>query len=220
MPIVVNGRQLGVAQNGLFNDQNTSPIPGGRLWKEAAVTWNAMRAAFVAQGGNPGDFVPAGPNSSARNRAFQDYVWKLYLKGGNPAARPYTSNHGWGIAVDVKTPVAASWILRNGAKFGWSHDEGQRVGEWWHYRYIGLTAAQLKAVTRAATPMSWLTSNERRWCKEYDKLRREHRDPNRQAALREAMTAQRKRIWREAQQGGWDKNNRRKRYQSLLARTR
>jgi hypothetical protein len=26
---------------------------------------------------------------------------------------------------------------KHGGEFGWSHAEGQRVGEWWHYIYVG-----------------------------------------------------------------------------------
>lgn len=219
MPVFVNGRRLGVAHNGIFSTANTDPIPGGRLWPEAALTWNAMRRDFIAAGGRPSDFVPAGPNSSSRGRAYQDYVWRLYLRGGNPAARPYTSNHGWGIAVDVKTRAAAAWILRHGAKYGWSHDEGLRVGEWWHFRYVGASKATLRRL-RKGPGMAWLTPAERRWCRELDRLRHSHRDAGRQRVLVRVLTVQRKRIYREAQRTGWDKANRRRRYRSLLARTR
>src|SRR4051812_37138485 len=110
MPVAIRGRLLGVEQNGVFSSSNTDPIPGGRLWPEAALTWNAMRAAYVADGGIASDFVPAGPNSSARSREAQDFFWSHQPP---PAARPYTSNHGWAIAVDVKTRQAAAWLLRN-----------------------------------------------------------------------------------------------------------
>ena len=65
-PTIINGRALGVAQNGVFDDANTDAIPGGRLWPEAALTWNAMRAAYIAAGGSPASFVPRGAASSAR----------------------------------------------------------------------------------------------------------------------------------------------------------
>src|SRR5262245_40489071 len=107
MPVEVHGRQLGVQHNGVFTDANTNPIPKGRLWPEAALTWNAMRAAYIADGGNPDNFVPAGPNSSARGRPAQDYFWRNQPPA---AARPYTSNHGWAIAVDVKTRAAVNWM--------------------------------------------------------------------------------------------------------------
>lgn len=209
MPVVVNGRMLGVEFNGVFTDANTDPIPGGRLWPEAAASWNAMRAAFIAAGGRPGDFVPAGPNSSARGRPAQDYFWTHQPP---PAARPYTSNHGWAIAVDVLTRAAAAFIMAHGARFGWSWDEGQRVGEWWHFRYVG-------GFKPARDPLRALTRTERRWVRELDTLRRERRDIGRRRVLVRELTKQRKGIWKAAQTGGWDKLRRRERYRILLSRT-
>lgn len=219
MPVLVNGRELGVASNGVFTEANTDPIPGGRLWPEAALTWNAMRAAYIADGGHPDDFMPAGPVSSARPRSAQDHFWRNQPP---PAAPPYTSNHGWGIAVDVKTRQAAAWITRNGARFGWSHDEGLRVGEWWHMRYVGASKALLRKL--AADPFAGYTVAERRWIREYDRLRKSPTAPRR-AVLRRVMTEQRKRIWKLAQPAssggdgkGWTRT-RTRRYRSLLART-
>jgi 7-cyano-7-deazaguanine synthase in queuosine biosynthesis len=66
---------------------------------------------------------------------------------------------------------------------------------------------------------SGYTDAERRWMKEYDTLVRQKKDKDRRRVLRRAMTTQRKKIWKAAQQSGWDKANRRARYKSLLART-
>ena len=140
------------------------------------------------------------------------------------AARPGTSNHGWGIAVDVKTKQAAAWIMRNGAPYGWSHDEGARVGEWWHFRYVGAPKATLRRL--AHDPFAGYTKSERRWVREYDRLVRTHSDPQRRTVLRTVMKTQRKRIWRLSQPRGrggdgkgWTRL-RTRRYASLLARTR
>ena len=158
MPTFVNGRALGVSSNGAFDQSNTDPIPGGRLWPEAAVTWNAMRKAALASGIQPWEFVPAGPNSSARSRPAQSFFWRNQPP---PAAPPFTSNHGWGIAVDVATRRAAAWILAHGSKFGWSWDEGRRVGEWWHFRYVGVSRARLMAIRSAVNPLKGLSTRER-----------------------------------------------------------
>jgi GH24 family phage-related lysozyme (muramidase) len=70
------------------------------------------------------------------------------------------------------------------------------------------------------------TKSETRWIREYDKLRREDRDPDRRRVLRRVMKRQRKRVWRAAENDprgrirGWRKANRRARYRSLLSRTR
>jgi hypothetical protein len=209
-PVEIGRRSLGVQRNGVFTEANTAPIPGGRLWTEAAGAWNDMRAAAIENGVAPSDFVPCGPVSSARPLAAQRWFWAHRPPA---AAFPGTSNHGWGLAVDVKTRAAAAWILAHGERFGWSWDEGSRVGEWWHFRYVGGYVAR-------PDRLAHLTSEERRWVSEYDRLRRERRDPERRRVLRRVMRRRRRGIWAEAHRTGWDVKNREKRYRSLLARTK
>lgn len=210
---MVNGRSLGVARNGVFTAANTDPIPGGKLWPEAALTWNAMRAAYVADGGNPGDFAPAGSASSARSKPQQTFFWNNQPPA---AAFPGTSNHGWGLAVDVKTRQAAAWLMRNAERFGWSWDEGRRVGEWWHFRYVGASKALLRRLRR--DPLAGYTPSEKRWIREYDKLKRENRDLRRRQVLRIVMRQQAERIEAAAERSGWTRV-RRRRHKSLKART-
>jgi hypothetical protein len=210
-PVLINGRPLGVERNGDFTDANTAPIPGGRLWTEAARAWIDMRAAAIEAGVAPADFVPAGPASSARSVAAQRYFW---AHRPPPAAVPGTSNHGWGLAVDVRTRIAAAWILSHGHRFGWSWDEGRRVGEWWHFRYVG----GYRPRPRRRFPH--LRREERRWVVEYDRLHAAGRDLERRRVLRTAMRTRRREIWREAQRTGWDVGQRRRRYRTLLARTK
>jgi hypothetical protein len=224
MPVIVNGRALGVEHNGVFSDANTDPIPGGRLWPEAALTYNAMVAAYVADGGSVAKTVPAGPRSSARTLAAQR---EFYAHQPPPAAFPGTSNHGWAIAVDEKFREFVAWLHRNAHLFGWSHDEGARVGEWWHWRYVGASKALLAKLRREASKWAHYTPSELRWIREYDTLLKQDRDRARRLVLRRVMEAQRKRVWREAQPKskggdgrGWDYANRRARYESLLARSK
>jgi hypothetical protein len=209
-PVLINGRMLGVQTNGLFTDDNTLAIPGGRLWSEAARSWRDMRTAAIEAGIPPAAFVPNGPASSARSVAQQRY---FYAHRPPAAAVPGTSNHGWGLAVDVKTRVAAAWILSHGHKFGWSWDEGSRVGEWWHFRYVG-------GYRPRPLRFAHLTREERRWVLEYDRLRAHARDLQRRRVLRGVMRRRRKAIWAEARRTGWDANRRRERYLTLLARTK
>ena len=214
-PITVNGRQLGVERNGVFGAHNTANIAGGRLWSGnrgdvgAARAWNDARKAYIKAGGRPGDFMPNGPRSSARDVAAQQF---FFDNRPPAAAKPGTSNHGWGLAVDVNSRAAAAWLLLHGTKFGFSHDEGARVNEWWHYRYVGGYKPRLDGLAH-------LTRHERKLCRELDRLRRARRDvPRRREIVRE-LAEQRKRIWREAQKSGWKARNRQARYRSLLART-
>lgn len=220
-PTLINGRMLGVERNGIFTAENTDPIPGGRLWPEAALTWNAMQAAFIADGGDPDHFRPGGPASSARSIAQQEHFW---ANQPPPAAAVGTSNHGWGIAVDVPFADAQAWLMRNSERFGWSWDEGRRVGERWHFRYVGASPALLRTLKR--DPLAGYTPSEKRWIREYDALRRAgHADSQRARVLRRVMGEQRQRIFRAAQPvhmggdgHGWTRL-RKRRYAALKART-
>jgi predicted chitinase len=84
--------------------------------------------------------------------------------------------------------------------------------------------ACLSAVSRVdcrPDPLWAHTGRERRWIREYDALVRAGKgDSARAEALRDAMRAQRKRIWRAASTSGWDRRARRPRYRSLFVRSR
>jgi hypothetical protein len=74
--------------------------------------------------------------SSYRTYAEQVYLYRLYLEGrGNLAAVPGTSNHGWGVAVDLAAEWMRSWIDDHGARYGWRKTEA--FSEWWHVNFIG-----------------------------------------------------------------------------------
>jgi hypothetical protein len=66
----------------------------------------------------------------------QVYFWNLYRSGrGNLAARPGTSNHGWGLAIDLKGH-RSRWIVDQiGAKYGFSKSWSDAPGEWWHIKF-------------------------------------------------------------------------------------
>lgn len=119
-----------MASNGRLSASELSPIPGGELRKDAAAAWNAP--------GGPADagLRPTGSMSSYRTYDEQLYFWNLYQSGrGNLAAYPGTSNHGWGVAVDLAEPWMADWMRDHGAKYGWKKTEA--FSEWWHYNYVG-----------------------------------------------------------------------------------
>lgn len=171
-----------------------------------------MRAEIIRLGGPA--IRPLGANSSYRLYAVQLRFWNLYRSGrGNVAAYPGTSNHGWGKAVDVATQQMAAWIRRVGPRFGWSHAEGARVGEWWHFTYVG------GYVPRKPDPLRFLTAHERRIVREYRRLRAIKRPTAAQVRRRKAcwrwLRDQRKRIWRAAEKSGWNRAHRRRRYALL-----
>lgn len=51
-------------------------------------------------------------------------------------AYPGTSNHGWGIAVDIGPRKVQCWMKENGVKYGWSWYEGRAAKEDWHFTYV------------------------------------------------------------------------------------
>lgn len=107
-----------------------APIAGGSLARDAAASWNLMNCEARKAGV---ELRPLGPSSSYRTYATQVEFWNLYQRGGNPAAHPGTSNHGWGRAVDLADPDGMRPVFdRIAHKYGWSHAEGARVGEKWH----------------------------------------------------------------------------------------
>ena len=124
-----------MAQNGRFPDSQLAAIPGGRLAREAAANWIALRA----KGGKElGIWIsPLGPQSSYRTFGQQQHFWDLYRSGrGNLAARPGSSNHGWGNAVDLAHPPTMRKVIdRFGAPYGWRW--GEVTSESWHVTYRG-----------------------------------------------------------------------------------
>ena len=66
-------------------------------------------------------------------------AWEKYkYANGNLASNPSnavgcTSNHGWGIAIDVTNSGAKKFIRNNGEKYGWWW--GEAPSEDWHFTY-------------------------------------------------------------------------------------
>lgn len=161
------------SSNGRIPASELSAIPGGHLRHDAARAWIDMRD-FI--GRKHGVWIqPTGPNSSYRTYAAQEYFWSLYVSGrGNLAAHPGTSNHGWGVAVDVATPQMVFYIRMYGARFGWRKTEA--FSEWWHYNYVG----GYKPVPRAKPLPKALNRRDRNFSKKliYHRHRRSVEAPS------------------------------------------
>ena len=151
-------------QNGRFANQDLAAIPGGRLAKEAAANWLALRA----EGGKRlGIWIaPLGSRSSYRTFAEQQHFWNLFQAGkGNSAARPGTSNHGWGNAVDLADPPSMRRVIdRLGAPYGWHWGEAP-VPTTSRSRGSSTTMTTIRATrTRRRSPSKTTTSREEgRW---------------------------------------------------------
>jgi GH24 family phage-related lysozyme (muramidase) len=84
---------------------------------------------------------------------------------------------------------------------------------------IALMRRGAAAAPARRDPLADLTPTERRWCREYDRLKASNQGLARRRALRSAMLAQRRRVWQAGHGHGWDAHHRRERYHALLART-
>jgi hypothetical protein len=103
--------------------------PGGKLDSSIVANFDAMVAAAKKDG------VNLQINSAHRSRAEQERLYAAYLNGtGNLAAKPGTSNHEKGQAIDFKnTPGAYDWLAKNAEKYGFKN----LPGEPWHYSPTG-----------------------------------------------------------------------------------
>jgi D-alanyl-D-alanine carboxypeptidase len=122
-------------QNGRLPASALAPILAGQLAKDGyvAASWNAMNVEARRLGV---ELRPTGSRSSYRTYADQEYFWNEYQAGrGNLAARPGTSNHGMGLAVDVATQQMRQMIDRIGRKYGWAKEWSDAPSEWWHLRH-------------------------------------------------------------------------------------
>ena len=140
-PSFDGARQWGGYPNGLIPPSAMCDLglPGHRLRCDAAAAYRAMAAAFAADRGE----------SLCITDSYRTYASQLRLYGEKPAlaAVPGTSNHGWGLAVDLcggierfGTPQYA-WLVANAGRFGWLHpewaDPGNGREEPWHWEYAG-----------------------------------------------------------------------------------
>lgn len=159
---VVRPADLAGQRNGVLDPALLSVVPGGsRLHHIAARCWGALVVAAKADGIDL-TYTPGGcyrdlerqtqlfyarwtttPVPLRPRTTFAGQTWFL-KRGVAQAARPGTSNHGWGLAVDTaggSSPSSArslnrrelNWMLANAASCGWSWE---LQSEPWHIRLV------------------------------------------------------------------------------------
>lgn len=106
---------------------------------DAAQGYGAMSAAFAASFGRPLCVTDS-------YRTFPEQI-NLYSRKPALAAVPGTSNHGWGLALDLCGGVESfgtaqwAWMAANASSFGWVHPPWAAPGrgreEPWHWEYAG-----------------------------------------------------------------------------------
>lgn len=120
-----------MSENGRLLDSELAPIAEGRLRKDAAAAWNTMNVHARTLGI---ELVPTGSKSSYRTYAQQVELRNWWCAQGNcdNAAVPGNSNHGWGLAVDLKTTAMRAMLDKIGHQYGWAKEWSDAADEWWH----------------------------------------------------------------------------------------
>ncbi|UIN31556.1 M15 family metallopeptidase [Microbacterium binotii] len=144
------------AANGSWGGYSNGNIPlsalkevvnGRYLRPDAADAMIALRAAFQSARGHA-----LIVNDGYRSLANQWDAWNAYQAGGNLAAYPGTSNHGWGLAVDLGGQVYSgpntgdhAWLRSNAGQYGWwwAGAHFSQI-EPWHWEYNGSTDPTLE----------------------------------------------------------------------------
>ena len=121
--------------NGRIPSEMLTPIGinSHKLYAPAAQAFIAMRSAAAADG------VDIGVTDSYRSYDQQVELAnrKGLYKNGGLAAVPGTSQHGWGMALDVDVDSAGlAWLRQHGAEYGYVEAVPR---EPWHWEFHGAT---------------------------------------------------------------------------------
>lgn len=127
--------------NGRLPDRVLCALPGAsdeKLRADAAVAFARLAGAYEEELGRP-MCVTDGYRTLAEQRALRR------MKPGL-AAQPGTSEHGWGLALDLSCGVQSfrttshAWVAQNASRFGWILPQwARRSGskpEPWHWEYV------------------------------------------------------------------------------------
>ena len=127
------------APNGQIPDASLCELPDGfHLRGDAAAAWARLSAAYESRFEDQPCMTDGYRDLTSQSR--------LYAVKPGLAARPGTSNHGWGVAVDLCGGVETFgtdeyvWMLQNAERFGWESPDWARSGgsrpEPWHWEYV------------------------------------------------------------------------------------
>ncbi len=144
--------QLGAAERDALSGYANGQIPASALCEAggdgpllqcgAAKAYEAMDAAFAAVNGR----------SLCAGGGYRSYADQVKLHAAKPGltAEPGTSNHGWGLAVDMCVPGGGNmsfgssdygWLADNASAYGWVNPPWAQPGrgreEPWHWEYTG-----------------------------------------------------------------------------------
>jgi hypothetical protein len=131
----------GYADGFIPSSQLCTITGGGRLRPDAAAAFNKMSQAYAKVFGSNICVTDA-------YRSYPEQV-KVFRQRPSLAAVPGTSNHGWGLAVDLGCGVQSSrsaqyrWLINNAGRFGWVHPAWafHDPFEPWHWEFGHLAGA-------------------------------------------------------------------------------
>jgi LAS superfamily LD-carboxypeptidase LdcB len=127
-PSLVNGSNGGLASGSLCSVSFDS---GQFLQCDAAHALEDADDAYFEQTGR----------HLVMTDSYRSYSLQVITRAKKPttAAVPGTSNHGWGMAIDLD-PASAAWLTSHGADYGWVHPDWASAGgsrpESWHLEYV------------------------------------------------------------------------------------
>ncbi len=122
--------------------------PGHMLRCDAAERLTALSAQFEKEFGYP---IPL-------TDSYRSYAMQIAVKGTKPhlAAIPGTSNHGWGLAIDLDDPIAGGnspeyvWLRLHGPDYGWDNPSWAQLGgakpEPWHFEFFAAGSIPNRAI--------------------------------------------------------------------------
>ena len=137
-----SGEATGSGSNGLIASSELCTLWDGhtRIRADAAVALAELNEAYQAVWGEP----------MCITDGFRSYSQQVATKAakGYLAAPPGTSNHGWGLAVDICPETYAgsrwAWLAANAPAFGWDNPDWARPGgskyEPWHWEFTDAVA--------------------------------------------------------------------------------
>lgn len=114
--------------------------PQHRLQCDAAASLAAADAQYFADTGK----------HLVLTDSYRSYSLQVRTRALKPrtAARAGSSNHGWGMAIDMDRE-SALWLTENGADYGWVHPDWAGPGgarpEWWHLEYVATSVGAFEA---------------------------------------------------------------------------
>ncbi len=129
------------AQNGRLDTNELCEIwsDGLLLRSDAAIALARLNAEYASTWGQ----------DLCLTDAYRSYGQQVTVRSAKPglAARPGTSQHGWGLAVDLCEAEASTgtdravWMVENAPAFGWDNPDWARPGgsgpfEPWHWEFV------------------------------------------------------------------------------------